>query len=147
MVSNGKLKMTGDQPPALAKKDAAPVPAEKPIRKAPSVFWWIVAILFALVYAWDLFEAIANLLGVSSQIGRWNENQQLNTINTSPVPWAWLWANTALPIVVFFAGLFVCRKRNPAILAIALLAGLGLVAALSLSIASVVGLLVPWSGR
>lgn len=100
-----------------------------------------VIVVFALVYAYDLFEAISDTLGVSAQIAKYNENATLIGINTVAVPWAVLVANLLLPIVVFFLALLVARKRNFGILALVLLAGLGVVAALSLSLTVLAGVL------
>ncbi len=116
-------------------------PAKAQPRKGPSWFWWTVAILFALLYAWDLFEALSNLFGVSDQLGRLNEFREQNGLNTVATPWAPLAINVALPVVVYFLSLFVSRKRNVGVLAIVLLCGLGVVAACSLSLAELVGLL------
>ncbi|MEO7146496.1 MAG: hypothetical protein ABIW81_06615, partial [Terrimesophilobacter sp.] len=98
-----------------------------------------VMILFALVYAYDLFEALSDTFGVSAQIAKYNENATLIGINTIAVPWAVLVANLLLPIVVFFLALLVSRKRNFGILALVLLAGVGVVAALSLSLTVLAG--------
>lgn len=116
------------------------LPKAKP-RKSPSWLWWTVAILFALFYTWDLFEALSNLFAFSDQLNRTNEYKALNGLNTVAIPWVPLVVNVALPIVVYFLSLFVSRKRNVGVLAIVLLCGLGVVAAGSLSLAELVGLL------
>ncbi|HEU4850136.1 MAG TPA: hypothetical protein VFS93_06975 [Terrimesophilobacter sp.] len=100
-----------------------------------------VIVLFALVYVWDLFEAISNLFGVAAQIMKYNENATLIGLNTIAIPWTVLIINLLLPPVVFGLALLVARRRNVGILAIVLLAGLGVVAAVSLSLAELVGVL------
>lgn len=118
-----------------------PLPAEASTRKR--LVWprMTVIILFALAYAYDLFEAISDMFGVSAQIAKYNENATLIGINTIAVPWAVLVANMLLPIVVFFLVMLVSRKRNFGILALVFLAGLAVVAALSLSLTVLAGVL------
>ena len=109
-------------------------------RKTPW-FRLTVIVLFALVYAYDLFEAISDTFGVAAQITKYNENATLIGLNTVSIPWAVLVANLLLPIVVFGVSLLVSRKRNVGILAFVLLAGLGVVGAVSLSFTAIAGLL------
>lgn len=134
--------VTGTAKTSSGKVDASvAVPAAPPAKKKLQWFRLAVIILFALVYAWDLFEALSNLFGVADQVTRYNEFLELNGLNTVAIPWAVLVANLLLPIVVFGLVLVLTRKRNIGILAIVLLAGLGVVAAVSLSLARLVGLL------
>lgn len=103
-----------------------------PKRKAP---WFRIAVIviFGLFYAYDLIEAISNTFGVVSEINRVNEYAALIGTNTSTIPWTLLIANMLTPLVVFGLGLLIARKRNVGILAIVLLAGLGVVGVLTLS--------------
>lgn len=122
-----------------AKTDAENSPAadaEKPTRKR----WFraTIIVLFGLFYAWDLFEAISNMLGKLDELARRNEVRELNGFAPIDIPWAFLIANLVLPLVVFGLALLVARKRNVGILAIALLAGLGVVAAVSLTLIAIV---------
>lgn len=134
--------VTGTAKTSGGKADAsAAQPAAAPAKKKLPWFRLAVIILFALVYAWDLFEAISNLFGVAAQITKYNENATLIGINTIAIPWAVLVANLLLPLIVFGLALLVSRKRNVGVLAIVLLAGLGVVAAVSLSLAELVGAL------
>jgi hypothetical protein len=112
-----------------------------PSARRPSWLRLTVAILFALFYAYDLFEAISDTFGVSAQITKYNENASLIGINTVAIPWAVLIANLLLPIVVYGLALLISRRRNLGILAIVLLAGLAVVAALSLSLTVLAGIL------
>ncbi len=134
-------KPSSATPAATAVGPSKGEPVKPQSKKGPSWFWWTVAILFALLYAWDLFEALANMFGVSDQLNRLNEFREQNGLNTVAIPWVPLVINVALPIVVYFLSLFVSRKRNVGVLAIVLLCGLGVVAAGSLSLAELVGLL------
>ncbi len=133
--------MTKNETSAAA---GTPTPETNPSAgPAPKLPWFRLAviILFALVYAWDLFEAITDLFGVAAQITNYNENATLIGLNTIAIPWVVLIANLLLPLVVFGIAVLITRKRSAGILAIVLFAGLGVVAAVSLSLARLVGIL------
>ncbi len=133
--------MTKNETPAPAGATTPEAkPAAEPVRKLPW-FRLAVIILFALVYAWDLFEAITDLFGVAAQITNYNENATLIGLNTIAIPWVVLIANLLLPLIVFGLAILITRKRSAGILAIVLFAGLGVVAAVSLSLARLVGIL------
>ncbi|MBB5632584.1 hypothetical protein BKA04_000807 [Cryobacterium mesophilum] len=117
--------------------DAKTKPA---VRKTPW-FRLTVIVLFALLYAYDLFEALSDTFGVAAQITKYNENATLIGLNTVAIPWGVLIANLLLPVVVFGLCILVARKRNVGILVITLLAGLGVVGALSLSFSVLAGAL------
>lgn len=115
---------------------AATAAAAKPARKR----WFraTVLVLFGLLYAWDLFEAISNMFGKLDELAKRNEVRTLNGFPPIDVPWVYLLANLLLPVVVFGLAILVSRKRNVGILAIVLLAGLGVVAAVSLTLVAIV---------
>ncbi len=102
--------------------------------------WFRVAVivLFGLFYAWDLFEAVGNLLGKLAELASVNEVRELNGFAPIDTPWGFMVANLVLPVAVFGLALLIARKRNVGVLAMVLLAGLGVVAAISLSITSFV---------
>ena len=130
-------KKEADEAPTTP--DAAP--AEPAPRKRPGWLRLTVIVLFALLYAYDLFEAIADTFGVADQITRYNENATLIGLNTVAIPWSVLVVNLLLPPVVFGLALLLARRRNLGVLAIVLLAGLGVVAAGSLSLTVLAGYL------
>ncbi len=117
---------------------AAPVVAETeaaeatPKKKTP---WFriTVMILFGIVYAWDLFEALSNLIGKVDEVAQINQVRELNGFAPNDVPWIPLIANLLLPLAVYGIALWFARRRSVGMLAIMLLAGLGVVAAVSLS--------------
>lgn len=117
------------------------VPATSAPAKKRSWMRLTVVILFALFYAYDLFEAISDLFGVAAQITKYNENATLIGINTIAIPWSVLVANLLLPIIVFGLALLIARRKNLGVLAIVLLVGLAVVAALSLTLAVLAGAL------
>lgn len=94
--------------------------------------WWVaasVSIAFGLLYAWDLFEAISNLLGVA----------QVNGIATdagieAPVPWILPIAAAALPPVAYLVAFLIGRRHRLGIRALLFLVGLAVVAASTLSL-------------
>lgn len=114
--------------------------AERKAKTARKVPWFRVAVIviFALFYAYDLFEAITNTFGVVEQITKYNEYAELNGTNTSAIPWPILIANIVLPVAVFGLALLVARKRNVVILAVVLLTGLGVIGALTLTLIALV---------
>lgn len=119
--------------------DSADAPANTEKKAAESTkrtpwFRFTVMILFGIVYAWDLFAALSNLIGKLDQIARINEVRELNGFPLVDTPWVPLIANLALPIVVFGLALWMSRRRSVGVLAVILLAGLGVVAAVSLSL-------------
>ena len=129
--------MAGTGKPDVGRPGKAPASASPERRKTPW-FRFTVMILFGIVYAWDLFAALSNLIGKLDQIARVNEVRQLNGFPLVDTPWVPLIANLALPILVFCLALWVARRRSVGILAVMLLAGLGVVAAVSLSIVAYV---------
>lgn len=98
----------------------------------------LVAVLFGLVYAYDLFEAASNLFGVVQLRAQQNEFTQANGLALVPVPWTILIANLLLAPVGFVVALVVGRRCNLAIRALILAVGLCVTAAMSLSLAAFV---------
>jgi hypothetical protein len=120
-----------------AAKPGAPDPAQPAKRRMPW-FRLTVMVLFGIVYAWDLFVAFSNFFGKLDELGRINEVRELNGFPLVETPWIPLVANLALPVVVFALGVWIARRRSVGILAVVLVAGLGVVAAVSLSIVAYV---------
>lgn len=114
--------------------DATPAKTEETTGQKPRWFRLSVIILFAIVYTWDLFAALSNLVGKLGEIARLNETRGHNGFPPLDTPWIPLIANLALPIVVFGLAVWTSRRRSVGILALVLLAGLGVVAAVSLSL-------------
>ena len=106
----------------------------QPERTRTPWFRVTVIILFAVVYVWDVFVSLSNFLGALDVIRAKNEVQAANNSNLYDTPWVALIVNLVLPIVVFGLSLFLSRRRSVGILAVFLLAGLGVVAAMSLGL-------------
>jgi hypothetical protein len=99
---------------------------------------WTVNIAFALFYAYDLFEAISNLVGVPSQIADYNVFLIENDLTPVAVPWVILIVNLLLPVLAFAAAWALGRGRRILHQAVLLAAGLAVVAALTLSLTALV---------
>lgn len=125
------------------KNDAAATPDQTKPKKTP---WFrvTVMILFAVVYAWDVFFALWNLLGILEKIQSINKGYVLNNFTLIETPWVPLIVNLVLPVVVFGLALWISRRRNVGILAFMLLAGLGVVGAGTLTLMVYVQGLMPY---
>lgn len=97
-----------------------------------------VAILFGLFFAYDLFEAVTNLVELPAQIGQANDFAAENGLQSIEVPWAILVANTALPIVAFAAAWWVGRRWGVGQQALLYVVALAVVAALTLTLTALV---------
>ena len=100
-------------------------------------FGWLsitIAIAFGLFYVYNLFEAISNVVGVTSQINLYNQARAVVKLDPVPTPWVWLVIDVLLAPVAF-ALAFVLGRRQPVLLKVLLFAiGLTLVAAMTLSV-------------
>jgi hypothetical protein len=129
---------------AAAVAEAAGKPAgsgaisASPARRRVPWFRFTIMILFGIVYAWDLFAAFTNFFGKLDELARVNEVRELNGFPLVAIPWVPLIANLALPVVVFGLAVWIARRRSAGMLGVMLLAGLGLVAAVSLGIVAYV---------
>ena len=93
-----------------------------------------IAIAFGLFYVYNLFEAISNVVGVTSQINLYNQARAVVKLDPVPIPWVWLVIDVLLAPVAF-ALAFVLGRRKPVLLKVLLFViGLTLVAAMTLSV-------------
>ncbi|MET4705544.1 hypothetical protein [Frigoribacterium sp. UYMn621] len=112
----------------------APQPDAAPRRARIGWLGISIAILFGLFYVYDLFEAISNVVGVTSQINLYNEARAVVKLDPVPIPWGWLVIDVLLAPVVF-ALAFIMGRRKTVLLKVLLFAiGLTLVAATTLSV-------------
>jgi len=98
----------------------------------------VVAILFGLFFAYDLFEAITNLVELPAQIGTANEFALENGLQAIDVPWGILIANTVLPVAAFAIAWWAGRGRSLGRQALVFLMALAVVAALTLTLTAIV---------
>ena len=104
--------------------------------RAARVMFLIVAIAFGLLYAYDLFEAIANAFGVVAQLGDYNELAAEVGLDETAVPWGILIANILLAPVLYAGAFLIGRRHSVPTAALVFLGGLAVVGALSLSLAA-----------
>lgn len=112
---------------------SAPAVTARTRRSWPSI---TVAIVFALFYAWDFFEAITNLFGVVELLDARNEFLADNDLAPVSVPWATLIVNLLLPAAAFAIAWWIGRRRSLGVQALLYLTGLAVVAALTLTLTS-----------
>jgi hypothetical protein len=96
----------------------------------------VIAGVFGLFYAYDLWEAVSNLVALP-------QFYEVYGYGAENVPWWLMWLGVAVPVVVFVLALVIGRGRGLGSKALILLVGLAVVAALSLGIAGVEELLRP----
>lgn len=95
----------------------------------------VVAALFGLFYAYDVWEAIGNLFGVPAAYAALG----LDTY----IPWWLLWVGVLVPPVVFALAVFVGRRRNVLERALIFVVGLAVVAGLTLAVIALGDALLP----
>lgn len=113
-------------------------PAEEPqAAQRRSRIGWLglsIAILFGLFYVYDLFEAISNVVGVTSQINLYNEARAVVKLDPVPIPWGWLVIDVLLAPVVFALAFIIGRRKTVLLKVLLFVIGLTLVAATTLSV-------------
>lgn len=125
---------------ASADTASADTPASETPKRATGSRWLRIAVLivFGLLYAYDLFEAIGNALGVNEQIAAYNDFIADHGLTPQSVPWGILGTCMALPPIAYAIAWWVGRRRSVLMLAFLLLVGLAVVAALTLSLTALV---------
>ncbi len=96
---------------------------------------WVVttlAVFFGLFYAYDAWEAVGNVIGISTLAS------SLDT-TISVLGWVVLSIGIAVPIVVFLVAFRIGRGRDLLAQVLVYLAGLGVVAVVSLTIVALFG--------
>ena len=84
-----------------------------------------VAVLFGLLYAYDVWEAVGNLLGIPFLY---------TAVGLEPVPWWVLIVGVLLPPAVYVLVFWIGRRHSVGGKALLFLLGLAVVAALSLGV-------------
>lgn len=102
-------------------------------RRPPRWLLLTIAASFGLFYAYDVWEAVGNLVGLNLQA------QSLDT-QLSGFGWAVLIFGVLLPVLVYALAYWLGRNRAFGVQALTLLVGLCAVAAASLNMAAVFGL-------
>jgi hypothetical protein len=102
-------------------------------RRPPRWILLTIALFIGLFYAYDVWEAVGNLVGVNLQA------QSLDT-QLSAFGWTVLIFGVLLPVLVYALAYWLGRNRALGVQALTLTVGLCAVAALSLDITTVFGL-------
>ena len=95
----------------------------------------IVAALFGLFYAYDLWEALGNLFNLPVAYDALGIGDR--------VPWWLLWAGVLVPPLAFAVAVFVGRRRNVFGKALIFIVGLAVVAGLTLGMLALADSLLP----
>ncbi|MDH6236378.1 hypothetical protein [Cryobacterium sp. CG_9.6] len=96
-------------------------------RRAPRWITLTLAIIFGLFYAYDVWEAVGNLVGVSLNA------QSLDT-TLNGLGWTVLIWGIVMPVLVFAAAFWLGRRRSIAVQVLLYLVGLATAAALALDL-------------
>lgn len=92
-----------------------------------------IAIVFGLFYAYDLFAAISNVVGVISQINLYNEARAVVKLAPVPIPWFWLAVDLFVAPVAFVLAFVIGRRTSLPLKMLLFFVGLTMVAAVSLT--------------
>ena len=93
-----------------------------------------IAIAFGLFYVYNLFEAISNVVGVTSQINLYNQARAVVKLDPVPIPWVWLVIDVLLAPVAFALAFVLGRRQRVLLKVLLFVIGLTLVAAMTLSV-------------
>ena len=93
-----------------------------------------IAIAFGLFYVYNLFEAISNVVGVTSQINLYNQARAVVKLDPVPIPWVWLVIDVLLAPVAFTLAFVLGRRQRVLLKVLLFVIGLTLVAAMTLSV-------------
>jgi hypothetical protein len=100
-----------------------------------------LALLFAVLYGYDLFEAVSDTVGVTAQIAAFNANALSVGLAPVAVPWVALIVSLLLPPAVYALTWWLGRRLSLMGRALVFLTGLATVAAATLSLGTLAGLL------
>ncbi len=104
--------------------------------KSRGVLGLVVVVPFALLYAYDVWEAIANLVALPAFYDAYG-------LGAANIPWWLLWAGVLIPIAAFAIALVAGRGRAVFAQALVLVVGLAITAGLSISVLAVEEVLRP----
>jgi hypothetical protein len=96
-----------------------------------------VAGVFGIFYAYDLWEAIGNLVNLPVFYSAFG-------LDSAQLPWWLLWVGVLIPPAVFAAAFLIGRRHPLSVKALVFFAGLAVVAALSLGVIALEQVLRPF---
>ncbi len=96
----------------------------------------VVAFLFALFYAYDVWEAVANLVALPVFYDAYG-------YGAANIPWWLLWVGVLIPVVTYAVAFLAGRRHNALGHALIFAVGLAVTAALSLGVLALEEVLRP----
>jgi len=96
----------------------------------------VVAALFGLFYAWNVWQSVATMFVLPQFYDAYGYGAE-------NVPWWLLWVGVAVPIVAFLLAFVIGRHSNVLVKALVFLAGLAVTSALGIAIIALEGVLRP----
>ncbi len=129
-MTDASLPTGGSVPP-----DAAAEPRETATVRRPTPRWlaMTIAVVFGVLYAYDVWEAVGNLVGLNLQAGALG-------VPLSALGLTLLIAALIVPFLVFGVAFWLGRRRAPLAQVLLFLAGYALVQALAFDAAVFFGL-------
>ena len=106
----------------------------RPVARPYGVASVVVAIIFGLFFAWDLFAAISNVIGVVNNVARNNEASATLGLAQQSVPWLLLVVDLLVAPVFYGLAFLLGRRRDLFARAAFFLIALAAAAAFTLSI-------------
>lgn len=88
---------------------------------------WVIISVFALFFAYDVWEGVGNFLGILSQ------SYSLQ-IGISAFGWGAIWLGILAPLALFFLALVFSRKRNLATTTLLFVVALGISAVIGVDL-------------
>ncbi len=96
----------------------------------------VVAGVFALFFAYDVWEVVGNLISLP-------QFYQASGLDPAGLPWWLLWIGVIIPVVVFVAAFIIGRHRNVGEKAVIFFVGLGVSSGLGLGVIALESLIRP----
>ena len=96
----------------------------------------VVAGLFALFYAYDVWEAVGNLISLPQFYG-------LSGLDPAGLPWWLLWIGVTVPVIVFVVAFIIGRHRSIGEKAVIFLVGLAVSSGLGLGVIALESIIRP----
>jgi hypothetical protein len=95
--------------PPLVKRSPVDAASQRPRYGIAST---AIAVVFGLLFAYVLFSAISNVVGVTTQINDYNTARVNVDMARVPIPWVWLVIDLLLAPVFFGLALWAGRRRG-----------------------------------
>lgn len=124
-MTEASVPTDGDAGVTDASTTSAPAPSPTPLWLAVTI-----AVLFGVLYAYDVWEAVRDLVGMSLLVGDLG-------VSFAGAGLTLLIAALVLPLVVFALAFWLGRHRNPLVQVVLFLTGYAVVQAITLDLAAI----------